>query len=219
MASDERRSRALRAAPELLRNLRHLRVALCHPKDSDGEMLTRQLQRIGCRVEAFWPPPDPLPDGVDVVFLAVRPEIAAAGLGWANAETPPTVVAVIDYENPTIVDAALRLGARGVLAAPVRSTGVLSTLVTAMSVHEELREARKRIVRLEQRLDSANQIGEAKAILVQTRGISGDEAYRLLREQAMARRVPIEQIARAVIHANGILALGALSPTSGPRQS
>jgi AmiR/NasT family two-component response regulator len=217
MAGGERRPRATRlsrATPELLKGLRHLRVALCHPKDDDGEMLTRQLQRIGCRVEAFWPPPDPLPDGIDVVFCAVRPESASAGLGWIRSESAPTVVAVIDYENPTVVDAALKLGARGALAAPLRSTGVLSTLVTAMSVHEELREARKRVERLERKLDSANQIGEAKAILVRTRGIGGDEAYRLLREQAMARRVPVEQIARAVIQANDILALG--SPPARP---
>jgi AmiR/NasT family two-component response regulator len=208
MASDERRTRAARATPELLKGLRHLRVALCHPKDGDGEMLTQQLHRIGCRVEAFWPPPDPLPDGVDVVLCAVRPETVAASLGWVRAETPPTVVAVIDYENPTVVDAALKLGARGVLAAPVRSSGVLSTLVTAMSVHDELREARKRIARLEQKLDSANQISEAKAILMRTRGVSGDDAYRLLREQAMAKRVPVEKIAQAVIQANDILSLG-----------
>jgi AmiR/NasT family two-component response regulator len=213
MASDERRPRSVRAAPDLLRNLRHLRVALCHPKDVDGEMLTRQLQRIGCRLEAFWPPPDPLPEGVDVVFCAVRLETVAASLNWARAETPPTVVAVIDYENPTVVDAALKLGARGVLAAPVRSSGVLSTLVTAMSVHEELREARKRIVRLEQKLESANQISEAKSILMRSRGVSGDEAYRLLREQAMTKRVPIEQIARAVIQSNDILALGTPAST------
>lgn len=197
--------RIRRPTSELLRNLRELRVALLHPKDGDGEMLTRQLQRIGCQVQGFWPPPTALPDTVDVVFLAVRPESPGLDLEWLKGERAPTLVAVIDYENPTVVDAVLVLGAQGVLTAPVRSSGILSTLVVAMARRDEQNDARKRIARLEQKLQSANQISEAKTILMRSRGIGSEEAYRIIREQAMSKRVPIEEIARAVIHADAIL--------------
>ena len=59
--------------------------------------------------------------------------------------------------------------------------------------------------RLEQKLLSVNQISAAKAILVRTRNVSDEEAYRIIREQAMSKRTATEEIARAIIHADGIL--------------
>ena len=197
--------RVQHSTPDLLRNLRNSRVMVFHPKDSDGEMLVQQLQRIGCQVITMWPPLSELPDTVDVVFCAVRPDHAAVKCDWMGGEPSVPVIAIIDYENPTVVDAALRMGAQAVLVSPVRSAGILSSLAMAKHAHAELRELRRRALRLEQKLLSANQISEAKAILVRTRKVSDSEAYRVIREQAMSKRVPTEEIARAIIHADGIL--------------
>lgn len=197
--------RPQRSTPNLLRDLRNSRVAVFHPKDPDGEMLTQQLQRIGCQVVAMWPPLAELPDTVDVVFCAVRPDHAALRCPWMNTEPPLPVIAVVNYENPTIVDAALRMGALAVLVSPLRSAGILSALAMAKHLHAEQRQARRRVARLGQKLQSANQISEAKAILVRTRNVSDEEAYRIIREQAMSKRTATEEIARAIIHADGIL--------------
>ena len=59
----------------LLRQLRSMNVVVFHPEDQDGQEVIGQLHRIGCRVQAFWPPLEKLPADVDVVFLAVRPEV------------------------------------------------------------------------------------------------------------------------------------------------
>jgi len=61
--------------PRLLRELRSLRVLVFHPDDQDGQELLGQLQRIGCRVKAFWPPLDKLPDETDLVIFAMRREV------------------------------------------------------------------------------------------------------------------------------------------------
>jgi AmiR/NasT family two-component response regulator len=163
------------------------------------------LQRIGCQTLIFWPPLDTLPDTVDAVFCAIRPEFAARGFAWARGEASPAVVAVIDYENPTIVDAVLDIGAQAVLTSPLRSSGVLSSLVLALAIADEMQEARKRVVRLEKKLLAANQVSEAKLILMRTRNVSDAEAYRLIREQAMSKRVGTEDIARSIIQANAVL--------------
>ena len=197
--------RPQRSTPNLLRDLRNSRVVVFHPKDPDGEMLAQQLQRIGCQVITMWPPLAELPDTVDVVFCAVRPDHAAVRCAWMNAEPSLPVIAIVNYENPTIVDAALRMGALAVLVSPLRSAGILSSLAMAKHLHAEQREARRRVARLGQKLLSANQISEAKAILVRTRNVSDEEAYRIIREQAMSKRTPTEEIARAIIHADGIL--------------
>jgi AmiR/NasT family two-component response regulator len=197
--------RVQRSTPDLLRNLRNSRVMVFHPRDVDGEMLVQQLQRIGCQVITVWPPLADLPDTVDVVFCSVRPDHAAMLCGWMGAEAAVPVIAIINYENPTVVDAALRMGALAVLVSPVRSAGILSSMAMAKHAHAELREARRRAVRLEQKQLCANQISEAKAILMRTRIVSDSEAYRIIREQAMAKRVATEEIARAIIRADDIL--------------
>ena len=197
--------RVQHSTPDLLRNLRNSRVIVFHPKDADGEMLAQQLQRIGCQVITMWPPLPDLPDTVEVVFCAVRPDHAAVKCSWMGGEPSVPVIAIINYENPTVVDAALRMGATAVIVSPIRSAGILSSLAMAKHAHAELRDVRRRATRLEQKLVSVNQISEAKAILVRTRKVSDSEAYRVIREQAMSKRVPTEEIARAIIHADGIL--------------
>ncbi|MDH4393628.1 MAG: ANTAR domain-containing protein [Aquabacterium sp.] len=207
MATSDRSvaGRVQRSTPDVLRNLRNTRVMVFHPKDADGEMLVQQLERIGCQVVSLWPPLPDLPDTVDVVFCAVRPDHASMRCAWMGGEPPVPVIAVINYENPTVVDAALRLGARAMLVSPVRSAGILSSLALAKQAQAELRELRRRVIRLEQKLVSVNQITEAKAILVRTHQVSDDEAYRIIREQAMSKRTATEDIAKAIIHANGVL--------------
>jgi len=197
--------RVQRSTPDLLRNLRNMRVMVFHPKDADGELLAQQLERIGCQVITMWPPLLELPDTVDVVFCAVRPDHAAVRPPWIDGDPPVPVIAVINYENPTVVDAVLRLGAKAVLISPLRSAGILSSLAMAKHQDAELRELRRRNARLEQKLLSTNQINAAKAILARTRNVSGDEAYRIIREQAMSKRTTTEEIARAIMHADSVL--------------
>ncbi len=191
--------------PRALRELRSLRVTVFHPDDQDGQELIGQLQRIGCQVKAFWPPLEKLPDEADLVFLAVRPEALSVDLPWLRRETPPPVIAVVTYENPVIVEAVLRLNAYGVIASPVKSFGLLTSIVVAVNQADNAKGRDKYVVRLEQRLAAQRKIAKAKVILMQSRNISEDEAYNMIRNQAMSRRVTTEEIADAVIKANELL--------------
>jgi AmiR/NasT family two-component response regulator len=189
----------------LLRDLRSLRVVVFHPSDHDGEEIIRQLQRIGCQVKAFWPPLDKLPDDVDLVFLAVRPEAIGQDFPWLKAEDTPPLIAVVNYENPTVVEAVIKVNAHGVLASPVKSFGLLTSMVIARQLAAKELEQAKSIARLEQRLSGIRRLTKAKAILMETRGISEDQAYEIIRDQAMSKRVTTEEIATAIINANEIL--------------
>ena len=194
-----------RPTPEFLRKLRTRRIAVVHPRDEDGEILMQQLQRIGCTVQARWPhPPDP-DEEFDVIFGAVAPGALSADADWLRKRQSAAVIAIVGYESPTVFDEVLRLGALGVLTTPIRPTGVLAVLVMALSLHDELSQLHRRVARLEQKLSSVNEINDAKAIMMRTRGVDDREAYRIIREQAMSKRVPTEEIARAIIHANAIL--------------
>jgi AmiR/NasT family two-component response regulator len=209
------RHRTDSATPAQLRELRTLRVAVLHPDDADGRQLTQQLQRIGCQVQAFWPPPPGLPDGIDMVLLAVQPETMQLEFDWAKADNAPACIAVVNYENPTIVETVLRLSARAVLPSPVRSFGLLLALVIARTVNTEIQSQTRLVRKLEAKLAGARRIAEAKAILMRTRNVSESHAYELIRDQAMSKRVTTEEIAAAIINANEILSMGAPSLPDG----
>ena len=198
-------TQTLRVTPALLKDLRMLRVAVFHPDDADGAQLVQQLQRIGCQVQAFWPPLPQLPEGVEVVFLAVRPDIIALDFTWCSGENSPALIAVVAYENPTIVEAVLRIGAKAILPAPVRSFGLLSALVLARQLNGQIGAQSKRIAKLELKLAGQRNVLEATRILSVSRGISDDAAFDLIRNQAMTKRVTKEEIATAIVNANDVL--------------
>lgn len=201
------RQRQSKSTPAGLKDLRSLRIAVFHPNDSDGMQITQQLQRIGCQVSAFWPPLPALPGELDVVFLSVRPDTVDYAYEWARGDNCPTVIAVVTYENPTIVEAVLRTGARAVLPSPIRTFGLLSTLVIARQVDTDYKANCKRVRKLEIKLLGLRHIAEAKEILMRTQAINETQAYELIRKQAMTKRTTTEEIATAIVNANEILSM------------
>ncbi|KAB7610242.1 ANTAR domain-containing protein [Verminephrobacter eiseniae] len=198
----------LRVTSPQLKELRLLKIAVLHPDDADGRQLTQQLQRIGCQVQVFWPPVQVLPEGIDVAFMAVQPDFINLRFEWAHSEDAPAIIAVVTYENPTIVEAVLEIGAKAVLPSPVRSFGLLSALVVAREAHKESRSLARRLRKVEAKLLGVRQLTEAKAVLMKTHNVSEGQAYDLIREQAMSKRTTMEEIAAAIVNASEILSLG-----------
>jgi AmiR/NasT family two-component response regulator len=187
------------------RDPRDLRVAVFVPEDWDREMLSQQLKRIGCHVSSTWPPSPKLPDKTDLVFCAVKVQQSSVGMGWMGLECMVPVIAVVNYENPTILELALQMGAKNILMSPFRSSGVLSILTTALHVHEQHLMLREKNQRIEKRLMFSGLISDAKAVLMRVGPMSNTDAYERLRAQAMAKRISIEDVARSVIDADTLL--------------
>lgn len=194
-----------RPIPEILKDLHSLRICVFHPHDDDCDNLTRQLERIGCQVHVYWPPLPELPLGIDLVFIALNPNMLNHNFSWCDCEDTPPVIAVVTYENPTIIELVLRTRATAVIASPVRSFGLLSALVLARELASSQKKNRRRIVRLEAKLSGIRVITEAQEVLCLQRRITKDDAYQLIRKQAMSKRVTAEEIASSIINANEIL--------------
>lgn len=193
---------------EALRNLRSLRVLVLHPRDEDGEELLRHLNRIGCQTQATWPPPRQLPDPLDVIFLSLRPVIEAQlSFPWKADNPPAALVVVVDYENPVMVDAVLKLNAQAVIGLPIRPFGLLTNLVSAHTLFTRERKLQRRIEKLEEKVRSIKRLDQAKGILMRNHGMDEDAAYRMIRSQAMNKRMTTEAIAVAIINASEILGL------------
>jgi two-component system, response regulator PdtaR len=183
---------------------RGLFVVVFHPDDNDGATLTNHLKRIGFQVEAFWPPLDTLPDKVDLVFRALIPEEQAPRDAWLGPDAPP-LISVIAYENPTFIDQALKMGANAIITTPIRASGLLATVVFAMQSARQNRQYAERIASLEQKVNGARHLNEAKSILMAMHQISEAEAYEILRGQAMAKRVSVDDMCHSIIQAGELL--------------
>ncbi|WP_397544165.1 ANTAR domain-containing protein [Roseovarius salis] len=191
---------------DLIQDLRDLHVLLVHPRDRSADELLQQVNRIGCNFEHMWPLPKTLPDKFDLTFVDVTDQTARGLKSFLTSrEQPSTVVAIIGYENPSVLDLIFEIGAHAVLAKPLRATGVLTSMIMARRFWAEQLRFKKDMKKLQEKLENVQKVNDAKFILMRHRGISEREAYELIRKQAMVKRKTTSEIAQSIINAESIL--------------
>ena len=194
-------------AIQILRDIKGLRVQAIHPNDPEGKQLVDHLKRIGCFVETTRPIPEAYSDNVDLVLLTIEQEDrdGLLKLMKSRADSPPTVVAIVGYENPSTLSLLLESGALAVIERPLKPFGLLTQIALARSLWLERKEQARRLRKLERKLNGIQQIQKAKTILMANQGVSEEEAFQTIRRQAMSKRVPMEEMASAIINANELL--------------
>lgn len=191
---------------QILRDLRGLRVLVVHPPDTEGVELVEHLRRIGCSVDAAWPIPETV-GSADVLVLAIEHGSRAAVQRLLRAcdGIRPTLIGVVGYEDPSILQIVLEAGAHAVIERPVRPFGLLTQLTIARSLWMAQRDAARQVQKAERKLAGLQNIQRAKAILMTVNGLSEAEAHDTIRRRAMSKRVPLEEMALAIINANELL--------------
>ena len=188
----------------LIEDLRGARVLVIHPRDTESEALMDQLKRIGCNVRGVWPPPAVIPHDIDTVFQLIDSSEETVFPTSSN-DHPLTLVAIVDYENPTILKRLLDSNAHGVVNKPIRSFGILSSLVLARSLRGYTRRLEGKVQKLEETLKARRDVDKAVKILVGLKQIGEFEAYELIRQQATQRRQTMAEIAVSIISAQETL--------------
>jgi AmiR/NasT family two-component response regulator len=188
----------------LIEDLRGARVLVVHPRDSEGDALIDQLKRIGCNVRGVWPAPAAIPHDIDTVFQLIETSEDAVFPEGSN-DHPLTFVAIVDYENPTILKHLLDSNAHGVVNKPIRPFGILSSLVLARSLRGYTRRLEGKVQKLEETLKARRDVDKAVKILMGLKKIGEVEAYELIRAQATQKRVAMAEIAIAIISAQETL--------------
>ncbi len=174
------------------------------PPEADGASLLIQLKRIGCGAEICWPHPAFIDAHIDLIFLYILPKVEPMDYGWLHENGPP-IISVANFENPTLIDEALRIGAMAILIAPIKPSGLLSTIITTLHQHSKNFRNLHRFSQLEKKVASLKLLEDAKRILIEKLKILENEAYELIRSQAMAQRISIEDIAREIIQSEKIM--------------
>lgn len=195
------------ATTNILRDLRGLRIQVIHQPDAEGLALVDHLRRLGCDCEVTWPLPDEISPLAAVVLVSIEQENREKILKLFRSNRPsdPALLAVVSFEDPSTLQVVLECGALAAIERPIRPFGLLTNLTIARALWLERQSAGKRIRKLERKLAGQNRITKAKNILMETQKLSEQEAYESIRRQAMTKRVPMDDLAMAIINAHELL--------------
>jgi AmiR/NasT family two-component response regulator len=185
-------------------DLAHLGIAVVHARDRDGEALIRQLQRLGGQPIQYWPMPERLDRGYDLLFCVVDGNARNLTLPLIESGAT-TVIGIADPANANTPLLLANMGPHGVLLRPIDGGALAAGLIVAHMAARHHRRLLGKLAKLEERLRTVREVHRAKTILMEKRRLDEPGAFALLREQAMRRRVPIGVIANLVVAANEAL--------------
>ena len=173
-------------------------AAILHRSDANTEKLSRQLKLLGFATAVSW---EPLVENAKPDLLLVDADQGWDGLlPWTSLqEAPCPVVAMLGSEAPSRVAWAMRIGAGAILAKPITTSAIYPALLMAISIHEERRDVRERELLSQERIRMRPLVHRAVAALMTTRNLSEEDAYVLLRSNAMRRRETLEAAAVAYL--------------------
>lgn len=185
-------------APSLLQELKGLQVLIIHPHDGESQLVRSQLHRIGCEVESCWPVPETLACPPDVLLLAIEIDQrdAIARLSASLGEKAPPIIAIVGYENPSMLQLVLETRPAAVIERPLHPFGLLTQLMMARAAYRERLALQER---MQQQVARGATIALAKALLMVREGIDEQEAHRRLQREAMSSRASMAAVAQALI--------------------
>ncbi len=194
-------------AIEILKDLRKLRILVVHPNNEQGSDICQHIERIGCSVRMVWPCPKRIKSNTDVVFLQTLQDhpFVEKPTWLADDKNSPTIIAIVDYENPTVLQTAYELGAHAILNTPVRPFGLLANMVIARTHWRKELILGSRVQKLETKIRNIHAVEHAIAILERANNISREQAYEFIRSKAMERRLTTEDVAQEIVAADKTL--------------
>ena len=153
-------------------------------------------------------------DGVEAVELAreLRPDVvfmdvkmprkdgitAACEIG---EESIAPVVMVTAFSQQSYVEDACAAGAMAYIVKPFTKRDILPAMQVAVSRFSEARELEREVADLAERIETRKVVDRAKGVLM-ARGMTEPEAFRRLQKLAMDKRLPLRQVAEAVLLAD-----------------
>ncbi len=173
------------------------RVTILHRSDITTERLTRQLKLFGLYVTVQWEPlaATDLPD----IVLVDADQGWDDLLPWSEGKAPLPVVALLSSEAPGRIAWAMQQGAGAIIAKPVATSAVYPTLVMAIAIHAERIAASRQLQHLEERVRLRPLVHAAVEKIMAAHNVDEEHAYSILRNCAMQRRMPMEQVAALIL--------------------
>ena len=138
----------------------------------------------------------------DVVFLDVRMPVFD-GFGAAETivaeELAGCVILLTAYSDRESIERAKQVGVMGYLVKPVEQRLLLPTIEVAVSQGQRLRQSRLENQKTRRELEDSRLVQRAQTVLARQENIGESQAYKLMRQMAMDKRVPMTVIAEALL--------------------
>lgn len=189
-----------------------LRVLLVDDGSPHIAMLREELARLGCEVVGV------LDAAVELVASVERlnPDLIIIGaespqrdtlehIAVMTHQTPRPIVLFTDDPDRERMQRAIRAGVSSYVVAGLAPERLRPVLDVALARFEAEAALRAELDATRGELAARKRIEKAKGILMQTRGLTEEAAYRELRKLAMDRGVKLAEIAERIIEARSLL--------------
>ena len=174
--------------------------------------LTSQLEALGHEVVAT------AANGQEAVELArdKKPDMAVLDIRMPvmtgpeaakqiHDERPIPIIILSAYSDRRTVDEATRSPVFHYLVKPVDPDDLAPAIAVARARFKEWSDARQQRDSLQLKLEERKILERAKGLLMETRGISEQEAYRFLQKTSQDRNTPMIDLARKILLAAPLL--------------
>ncbi len=122
-----------------------------------------------------------------------------------SRDEPRPIVMFSSDDAPDTIRDAVRAGVSAYVVDGLDAARIKSIVEVAVARFDEYRRLRAELAEANLKLSERKLVERAKGILMKSRGIGEDEAYRMLRRMAMDRGKRLGEIARQVIDLAGLL--------------
>ena len=123
-----------------------------------------------------------------------------------SRDQPRPIVLFTDEQDPGVMRQAIKSGVSAYIVAGIQSERLQPILDVAMARFESDQALRAQLHEREAQLAERKRIELAKGLLMQLKNCNEEEAYTLMRRQAMSRQQKLIQVAEQVIAMSDMLA-------------
>lgn len=183
-----------------------LRVLLVDKDPARAEMLAAALAEQGCEIVARLRLEDDLAEPV----RALHPDVIVIDLDSPrrdmlesmraiHRDQPKPIVMFVDDDDPGMIEQAIRAGVSAYIIDGLETKRVRPILDVAVARFREQQALRDELEKTKSVLSERKLIERAKGILMETRKLAEDEAYRALRKLAMDQNKRLVDVAQDLI--------------------
>lgn len=183
-----------------------LRILLINDTARHVGRLRQALSEAGFDVIAESGPTIDLPDRVE----ALKPDVILIDsespgrdvleqVVMVSRTQPRPIVMFTDEQDPQVMRQAIRSGVSAYIVEGIQTQRLKPILDVAMARFESEQTLRSQLQAREAQLNERKRIEQAKGILMKLRQCDEEEAYTLMRRQAMGRQQKLIQVAEQII--------------------
>lgn len=114
------------------------------------------------------------------------------------------VLLLTAYSQQDLIERAREAGVIGYLVKPFRESNLAPAIEVTLARFEEFRAVQKEVEDLKEALETRKLVDRAKGILMDTQGLTEQEAFRRIQKMSMNTRRPMKEIAEAIILAHEV---------------